>query len=139
MTDWRALCAEMFDYWDNDCPVTLAEVMERARAALSQPEPEPSDGEKAELVQAVRHAALNDEWGNYRTLTRAADLLERLSPPQPIPVSERLPCLEDCDAEGRCWFHSVGRTWKDWYLLRAASATETETHWLPAHALPLPS
>jgi hypothetical protein len=57
---------------------------------------------------------------------------------QPVAVSERMPAAEDCDAEGRCWFHSVGRVRKEWYLLRAAHATETATHWLPANALPTP-
>lgn len=56
----------------------------------------------------------------------------------PIPTAERLPCLEDCDEQGRCWFHSTGRAWCDWYLLTASSATDTETHWLPANALPTP-
>ena len=56
----------------------------------------------------------------------------------PIPMAERLPCLEDCDEQGRCWFHSTGRAWCDWYLLKASSATDTETHWLPANALPTP-
>jgi hypothetical protein len=68
-----------------------------------------------------------------------AALLQHLQPLQPVAVGERLPCAEDCDAEGRCWFHSVGRKWCDWYLLKASCATETETHWLPAHALPLPA
>jgi hypothetical protein len=58
--------------------------------------------------------------------------------PAPVPVGERLPCAEDCDAEGRCWFHSAGRTWKDWYFLKASAVTDTETHWLPHWALPLP-
>ena len=45
--------------------------------------------------------------------------------PQPVPVAERLPGPEDCDAEGRCWwFHD-----EDGALC---------SHWLPAHALPVP-
>lgn len=80
---------------------------------------------------AVDHArAVLDKWGNSQGILDSS--------PQPVQVSERLPSSEDCDAEGRCWFHSVGRTWKDWYLLRAASVTETETHWLPANAIPTP-
>ena len=65
-------------------------------------------------------------------------LAEQPVGPTPIPMADRLPCLEDCDAEGRCWFHSTGRAWCDWYLLKASSATDTETHWLPANALPTP-
>lgn len=97
-----------------------------------------------------------------KQLTRAADLLERqaaaapvarlpkdaqviepanhtiLVPvPAPVPVCERLPGPEDCDAESCCWrWNTIGRLWtrqqyaRKWY--------EFHTHWLPAHALPLP-
>lgn len=72
-------------------------------------------------------------------LVRAhAALAEQPVGSTPIPMAERLPCLEDCDEQGRCWFHSTGRAWCDWYLLKASSATDTETHWLPANALPTP-
>jgi hypothetical protein len=106
----------------------------------------PAEGEVGELVGLIRQIALAWEpdaclLGNMTAgqLARAADLLQRLQPLQPVAVGERLPCAEDCDAEGRCWFHSVGREWCDWYLLKASCATETETHWLPFHALPLPT
>ena len=74
-------------------------------------------------------------------LTRAADLLERLAL-RPIPVSERLPEPEDCDELGRCWWFDM-RVWKlsgpmedseeSMHILAACFS-----HWLPAHALPLP-
>ena len=55
----------------------------------------------------------------------------------PAPVAERLPGLGDCDEEHYCWrWNTIGGLWarqplaRKWY--------EFETHWLPAHALPLP-
>jgi hypothetical protein len=62
----------------------------------------------------------------------------------PVPVSERLPMAEDCDAEGRCWVHqpcAASPEAPDWMLLRSkyASVNYGATYWLPFHALPLPS
>jgi hypothetical protein len=68
---------------------------------------------------------------------------------KPIPVSERLPGAEDCDAEGRCWLHSP-------HLLGGEAAwvydcpawaqrfwaqrfTAVYSHWLPHYALPVPT
>ena len=66
----------------------------------------------------------------------AAELLQRQAL-VPVSVSERLPGPEDCDAEHYCWrWNAIGRLWarqplaRKWY--------EFESHWLPAHALPLP-
>lgn len=56
----------------------------------------------------------------------------------PIPVSERLPGPEDCDAEGRCWaWDWLAVCWRDvsWEEVRRWA----DTHWLPATALPLPT
>jgi hypothetical protein len=57
--------------------------------------------------------------------------------PMPMPVSERLPGAEDCDAEGRCWFFIDGAQWalED----RTYGCNRHRSHWLPAHALPLPA
>jgi hypothetical protein len=52
----------------------------------------------------------------------------------PVPVIERLPELEDCDAEGGCWWfdpHSDGAWYVDCYQ-------GNYTHWLPANALARP-
>ena len=59
--------------------------------------------------------------------------------PTPIPVSERLPRPEDCDAEGRCWWGDAGddQFVPSWRLCEQPDDTHF-THWLPAHALPLP-
>jgi hypothetical protein len=96
-------------------------------------------------------------------LTRAAALLERMAAgpavqsrepasvvEQPIPVSERLPEAGDCDAEGRCWWwhpsHPESGYQEGWMLRPGNWGTGhydaddclAHTHWLPAHALPLP-
>ena len=53
----------------------------------------------------------------------------------PIPVSERLPGAEDCDAEGRLYAVYNGR----WFQIDLSCLVEGGfSHWLPAHALPLP-
>ena len=123
--------------------------VEAATLARAQRQPEP--GEVQELVGLIRQIALAWEpdatlLGNMTAgqLARAADLLESLSPPQPVPVSERLPGPEDCDAEGRCWlrrkYQPGGPTW--WLARPASIGTEAlrvyYAEWLPAHDLPLP-
>ncbi len=61
----------------------------------------------------------------------------------PVPVSERLPGPEDCDAEGRCWLggHQMGSetpTWLLGYPAWAERFPDVHRFWLPANALPLP-
>jgi len=55
---------------------------------------------------------------------------------EPVPVAERLPEPEDCDAGGRCWW------WDDdddmWRLHEHRPRLLCWTHWLPYHALPVP-
>jgi len=69
----------------------------------------------------------------------------------PIPVSERLPGAEDCDAEGLCWWWHPDHKEEDfsdgWMRLKLEWAVgrhdsddcAVHTHWLPATALPLPT
>ena len=53
---------------------------------------------------------------------------------KPVPVGERLPGPEECDAEGECyWFDPAGTG--AWYL---DTYQGNYTHWLPRHALPVP-
>jgi hypothetical protein len=60
---------------------------------------------------------------------------------KPVPVSERLPGPEDCDAEGRCWWfsppacgpHTIRPCWTF-----DSETLEGDTHWLPRRALPVP-
>lgn len=112
--------------------------LDYARAVLAryghQPAPV-AEGEVAELVALIRQISLAWEpdaclLGNMTAgqLTRAADLLEQRHP-TPVPLSERLPGPEDCDAEERCWL-LVPR----WIL-----PPQELTHWLSATALPLPA
>jgi hypothetical protein len=62
--------------------------------------------------------------------------------PAPVPVAERLPVAEDCDAEGRCWWWApkdpeCPLTGHDSWGLYSGACIE-DTHWLPHWALPLP-
>ena len=132
-------------------------VVDFARAVLARwgnPAPQPpAEGEVAELVAWLREQAEHELGSTFdadyfsedpaaRNLNRAADLLQRLSPPQPVPVSERLPGPEDCDGDGLCWWliepypRPVGPGGKLWSLSRYCPGS---TYWLPAHALPLPA
>jgi len=133
---------------------------ETVRAALSRwgnPAPQPpAKGEVAELVAWLREQAEHELGSTFdadyfsedpaaRRLNRAADLLQRLSSsqPQPVPVSERLPVAEDCDAEGRCWvWWKNGVRWvlDEWthHELREGPLSDCVSHWLPAYALPVP-
>ena len=61
--------------------------------------------------------------------------------PQPVSVHERLPGPEDCDAEGRCWLYCPQTPILNpyWDLVKLDYIDPVPpTHWLPAHALPLP-
>jgi hypothetical protein len=77
----------------------LALELRKARAVLARwgnPAPQPpAKGEAAELVRLLgsmaAEAELADQVHDASVLDRAAELLQRLSPPQPVPVSERLP------------------------------------------------
>ena len=74
----------------------------------------------------------------------ARDVLARWghAAPVPVPVSERLPGREDCDAEGRCWLYRPQTPILNpsWDLARLECDDPVPpTHWLPAHTLPLPA
>jgi hypothetical protein len=200
MTDYKQLCAELLNAYEHELNKRGmgCDLINRARAALAQPEPEgpsdeeltqflfesfkgpieflcdaeeeahlmirshvkfaravlarwgrpvaekssaaqPADGEVAELANSLRHSGdalrVYGLHGGADDCHRAADLLERLSPPQPIPVSERLPGPELC-----WWFTPESDKEYGWWVLEP-DGMEREpqpTHWLPAHALPVP-
>jgi len=153
MTDFRALCAELVDeledwiaYGDEaDCADAHA-VVDRARAALSQPEPQgPTDEELIQLAIDTRlyrfQATVGDpvqyEMSEQQVHAFARAVLTRWGRPAitPIPVSERLPGPEDCDTRGRCWWFSplLG----GWKLCDARGMTAFP-FWLPRPALPVP-
>jgi hypothetical protein len=57
---------------------------------------------------------------------------------EPVPVAERLPGPEDCDARGWCWYWHPGE--ECWEMVPVVTGTLDEwTHWLPHHALPIPT
>ncbi len=71
-------------------------------------------------------------------------MAKQLSPAAPVPVSERLPGPEDCNAEGRCWLggRQMGSgtpTWLLGYPAWAERFPDVHHFWLPADALPLPA
>jgi len=133
--------------WPQHHEEALWQAVERARAALAQPEPA---GAAATAAVAAAIAAgqpvtlpsgaviADPAWLESRIAIRAADPLERQAL-RPIPVSERLPEPKDCDAEGRCWWGDAGddQFVPSWRLCEQPDDTHF-THWLPAHALPLP-
>jgi hypothetical protein len=145
MTDtYRALCAELVKAWDatadfdfNDFGHAAADIVTRARAALAQPEPAPTDDE---LLASVRHFYGDQtaaDMGAEDDLCTARAVLARYGrpTPQPVSTSERLPEQEDCIfPSGECWWfdpHADGA----WYI---DSYQGNYTHWLPAIALPTP-
>jgi hypothetical protein len=149
-TDFRALCADLLDeaIYLGSLPYEQGvdyELMQRARSALAQPAP-PAEGKVSELVDQIRQIALAWEpdaclLGNMtaRQLARAADLLEHHHP-APVPVSERLPRPEDCDAEGKFWIWSTAGAMARWQLVYLKFVENVSfAHWLPFHALPLPA
>ena len=75
----------------------------------------------------------------YALVERARAALAEPKPERPtqsIPVSERLPGPEDCDAEGRCWWYGEGEDMVGWtYQDSEGLSYYKSTHWLPANAL----
>jgi hypothetical protein len=96
--------------------------------------------------EELREMWLSQEWFNEgATFREFASIVRRWGRPaiEPVPVSERLPGPEDCDAEGRCWLHQphpATPETSEWKLIpaRQASIIYNTTHWLPYWALPVP-
>lgn len=121
--------------------------------ALAEPEPEgPTDRELlAALKEAIiafppDHPAAQElscvEYMTQLELRKARAILATWgSPaPQPIPVTERLPKAEGCDA-GRCWWGAPalpGLAPASWRFVSSEDRFGSELYWLPANALPLP-
>ena len=152
VSDWAAYASDHFKQ-KHDLQGELDRIqrqIDRARAALAQQESAgPTDEELYDL------AAEYD--GEPVQSMRAA--LARYGRPAitPIHVGERLPGAEDCDKEGRCWVFDKGDADRQpmWHMAFAddlwaikqmegrplvnASLERYRSHWLPHHALPLPS
>ena len=152
---YRAMCAELVDALENarriidgadgTLHINTAEfVLRRARALLYQPTPQPVAvapyREVADLVVWLEdHSAEcleldQPEWS--KSINQAARFLHLYlrATPQPVAVSERLPRPEDCLDEGWAWFFNQRIGWRQAVL----PVSPGYTHWLPAHALPVP-
>ena len=159
--DYRALCAELADHLQHrvskenqEVPYLIRmggyysqsqQLIDRARAALAQPEPvAPTDEElDGVMFQAVWECMDNadDLTNDEMDRLKARAVLARYGTAaiKPVPVSERLPGPEDCDAEGRCWWVCP----PDFMELRSHTTAISAfvagaTHWLPPNALPTP-
>ena len=101
----------------------------------------------AELLEWAEHTS-SHYYVQADVLVRArAALAEQPVGSTPIPMAERLPCLEDCDEQGWCWLWERdcgynGRKWslvdRAWSLSQSDEDLSIYTHWLPANALPTP-
>jgi hypothetical protein len=164
-TDCRAelqRLVEAIKNWDFDTGSLEQDwsALDRAEAALAQPEPvAPKDEEieeAAKLIYASMRLAVpgkyhTTDWvkrGNSlmqdeaRRTARAVYDFARYGTPaiQPVPVSERPWEREGwCDAEGQCWMGDPGGAGfiPSWRLCRPGDA-RSMTYSLPHHALPTP-
>jgi hypothetical protein len=142
--------------------LAIEDALTSARAALAAPEQGPTDEQIMKLMperlredlatvsRLAAHGAGPDVGpGLFRvTLNTGAvahcrAVLARWGRPaiEPVPVAERLPGPEDCDAKGRCWL--CGKVEGDWRLINSANSGVPHlkycfSHWLPHWALPLP-
>jgi hypothetical protein len=148
MTDFRALCAELvedIEEWmdgTDHCPPSSVALVNRARAALAQPEPQgPTDEELGELLY-YEFTTSTGHGERVDALEYARAVLARWGRPavEPVPVAARLPGSGDCDAEGRCWFWNPTQVTlgTPWWSYEPFDWTEDATHWLPHNALPVP-
>ena len=161
MTDFRALCSELTEALD-ECQRPCGDQPEsalvwKARAALAEQPVEPTDEEIRTLADfdadfdcyetTDESGNVGDAWecSDSQLLDFARAVLARWGQPAvtPIPVSERLPGPEDCDADGRCWLLYRSASMKMtpvWSLVQSRSIFDGPyTHWLPANDLPVPA
>jgi hypothetical protein len=160
MTDFRALCAELVEAWDatadfdfNDFGHVAADIVTRARADLAELPVGPTD---EELIRAAKELHFVYEYegcfftsyqGDSEIKTEVLSLLRAVLARwgtlaiQPVPVSERLPGPDDCDAEGLClWWSRDTTAWCLCFAYLVANGDSSEwTHWLPHWALPVPT
>jgi hypothetical protein len=120
-------------------------------SAHSRPEPNPptlkeiSDWIISEQRLGAKWAKRVDHHDALPVACAAIHAFARYVPSSPLPVSvsERMPGEGDCDKEGRCWWLRVGTDGVgDWTQQSVCTLIQCNTyrltHWLPAHALPLP-
>jgi hypothetical protein len=165
---FRALCAELADALDawqlgGGPPEDTADadLIARARAALAQPEPEAPEpgyekGYAQEHLARLMRDAIGTETNHNVYIVAAGKILDRpefahvarwgTPTTEPVPVAERLPGAEDCDERGRCWWLTLaaieggrGGYSTFWELTTSKAAGRCASHWLPHHALPVPT
>jgi hypothetical protein len=170
MTDtFRALCVELVELSAPTDSIPqlaerlqkLAELANRALAALAQPEPvAPTDDELLELMPETMRAEFSfsakicsDATGaqvkpglfrvvlNTAAVEYARAVLARwgtpTAQPVPVPVSERLPLhlAGELDDQGTCWnYHPINL-----HYCLCVPDPSIHTHWLPHWALPVPA
>ncbi len=134
---------ELVQQWIQQSSTTECTASQVAtRVALeAQPEPQgPSDEELHQLWLDLYAFHDGPTSGDVAEIARA--VLARWGRPaiEPVPVSERLPGPEDCDAEGRCWFGTTSgyATGAIWIHRKAELRRSWDTHWLSHWALPVP-
>jgi hypothetical protein len=158
---YRALCAELVEQLQraiNDygfCLEASNALMHRALAAVMAEPVAPTDEALLRTYGKAKrdHCYEGDLHDWPKKAERAATVaglravLARFGifANKPVPVSERLPGAEDCDAEGRCWWFVPENEEQPshWYLDGQPPAREIcfygNTHWRPYHALPIPT
>ena len=158
MTDpYRALAQELVEAWDatsdfdfNDFGHAAADIADRARALLAEPEAEgPSELELEAIELALWDKYRSKGWGGEEfmydnnfshALEEYRAAIARWGRPAaaPVPVSER-PWERQgwCDKYGRCWFGWADEPDASWSFCKP-SERDTATVSLPAHALPTP-
>ena len=152
MTDYRAELQRLvkaYDEhggkWPDEDVRALHNAVKTARTALAQPETEksrpapnynrvPEIATEAEIRAAAQYL-IKKKHCDGDLIPAIEYAVARWGRPtiKPVPVSERLPGPEDCDEEGRCWWWC--HHYESWQLDHAAHYR----HWLPYHALPLPT
>lgn len=135
---------DALEYWQLGCGSTAADacVIQAARAYLAANFEPAADGpavpDGGEPASVAAQPTDDEPTFTPEEVEMIAAPWSYLQPPlpTPIPLSERLPTEADCDAEGRCWFTSWDKAWmlED----RTFGCNPGRSHWLPAHALPLP-
>jgi hypothetical protein len=126
----------------------IRRILDMWRDHATQPEPQGPTDEA--LMAAARDAVdayprcselpyfMSPDSAEYEPLLLALRAAARWGRPviEPVPVAERLPGPEDCDAEGTCWLTSID-TDPGW-VIDNPEKCKNWTHWLPHHALPVP-
>jgi hypothetical protein len=141
--------ADDFNQWESlDLSEQLAWAQVRAIAAdrnrpATPPAPEPGEvGKLVEWLWSMRELAGEHNPEEQRRYDRAATLLQQQAAPAPVAVpvavSERLP------GDALSWWYEPDEDddptgyGGNWTLLRIRGNVSVYTHWLPAHAIPLP-